>query len=55
MADAAPEDAIGALDAASEAQKGWKDHPPRERGEVLRRAYEEIEFLEGQLTCAGVG
>jgi succinate-semialdehyde dehydrogenase / glutarate-semialdehyde dehydrogenase len=43
VVDAAPEDAMGALEAASEAQKGWKDHPPRERGEILRRAYEKIE------------
>jgi succinate-semialdehyde dehydrogenase/glutarate-semialdehyde dehydrogenase len=42
VADARPEDALAALGAASEAQAGWKEHPPRERGEILRRAFEKI-------------
>ena len=42
VADAAPEDALAALAAATEAQAGWAAHPPRERGEVLRRAYEAV-------------
>lgn len=37
VADASPGDAMAALDAASEVQEGWKHHPPRERGEILRR------------------
>jgi succinate-semialdehyde dehydrogenase/glutarate-semialdehyde dehydrogenase len=41
-ADATPEDAISALDAASEAQEGWARWAPRERGEILGRAYEGI-------------
>jgi succinate-semialdehyde dehydrogenase/glutarate-semialdehyde dehydrogenase len=42
VADATPEDAVAALDAASEVQNEWKEHPPRERGEILRRAFERI-------------
>jgi succinate-semialdehyde dehydrogenase / glutarate-semialdehyde dehydrogenase len=42
VADATPEDARAALDAACAAQAEWAAHPPRERGEILRRAYEEM-------------
>jgi succinate-semialdehyde dehydrogenase / glutarate-semialdehyde dehydrogenase len=42
VADARPEDAMAALDAAVAAQGAWAGHPPRERGEILRRAYEAI-------------
>src|SRR3954447_15750211 len=42
VADASPEDAQAALDAAVAAQDEWRDHAPRERGEILRRAFEEI-------------
>src|ERR671932_2068196 len=42
VADAQPEDALAALDAASEAQGDWAKHPPRERGEILRSAFEMI-------------
>ncbi len=42
VADAQPEDALAALDAAVEVQADWSKHPPRERGEILRRAYEKI-------------
>ncbi len=40
VADASPEDGMAALDAAVAAQRSWAPHPPRERGEILRRAYE---------------
>ena len=40
--DATPEDGMAAVAAATEAQPGWAAHPPRERGEILRRAYEAI-------------
>src|ERR687894_2126565 len=40
VADAAAEDGMAALDAAVAAQAQWAQHPPRERGEILRRAYE---------------
>jgi succinate-semialdehyde dehydrogenase/glutarate-semialdehyde dehydrogenase len=42
IADATPEDASAALDAACAAQAEWAAHPPRERGEILRRAYEAL-------------
>ena len=42
VADAQLADAMAALGAASEAQAEWAVHPPRERGEILRRAYEAI-------------
>jgi succinate-semialdehyde dehydrogenase/glutarate-semialdehyde dehydrogenase len=42
VADATPEDAVAALDAAVAAQAAWAKHPPRERGEILRRAWELI-------------
>ncbi|HYI99546.1 MAG TPA: NAD-dependent succinate-semialdehyde dehydrogenase [Thermoleophilaceae bacterium] len=42
VADATPEDAKAALDAACAAQADWAAHPPRERGEILRRAFEEM-------------
>ncbi len=40
VADATPDDALSALTAAHERQAEWREHPPRERGEILRRAYE---------------
>jgi succinate-semialdehyde dehydrogenase/glutarate-semialdehyde dehydrogenase len=42
VADAQPEDALAALAAAAEVQPDWSKHPPRERGEILRRAFEKI-------------
>ncbi len=42
VADATPEDALAALAAAADAQQEWGVHPPRERGEILRRAFESI-------------
>jgi succinate-semialdehyde dehydrogenase / glutarate-semialdehyde dehydrogenase len=42
VADADAEDALAALDAAADAQAEWATHPARERGEILRRAYETI-------------
>ncbi|MFL5824292.1 MAG: NAD-dependent succinate-semialdehyde dehydrogenase [Solirubrobacteraceae bacterium] len=42
VADASAEDARAALDAAVEAGPEWAQHPPRERGEILRRAFEAI-------------
>ncbi|MFB9905909.1 NAD-dependent succinate-semialdehyde dehydrogenase [Allokutzneria oryzae] len=40
VADASPADGKAALDAAVAAQPGFAAMPPRERGEILRRAYE---------------
>jgi succinate-semialdehyde dehydrogenase / glutarate-semialdehyde dehydrogenase len=42
VADATVDDARDALAAAHEAFQTWRNHPPRERGEILRRAYEMI-------------
>ncbi len=42
VADASPEDARAALDAAVAAGPTFAAHAPRERGEILRRAYEMI-------------
>jgi succinate-semialdehyde dehydrogenase / glutarate-semialdehyde dehydrogenase len=40
VADAGPEDAQAALQIAADTQASWAAHAPRERGEILRRAYE---------------
>ncbi|HWE89390.1 MAG TPA: NAD-dependent succinate-semialdehyde dehydrogenase, partial [Pseudonocardiaceae bacterium] len=40
VADATPADGMAALDIAVAEQADWAAHPPRERGEILRRAYE---------------
>ncbi len=42
VADASPADARAALDAAAAAQPAWAQTAPRERGEILRRAFEAI-------------
>ncbi len=43
VADAGVEDARAALDAAVAAQADWAATPPRERGEILRRAFDAIQ------------
>jgi succinate-semialdehyde dehydrogenase/glutarate-semialdehyde dehydrogenase len=40
IADASPADGVAALDAAVAAQAGWAAYAPRDRGEILRRAYD---------------
>jgi succinate-semialdehyde dehydrogenase/glutarate-semialdehyde dehydrogenase len=40
VADASADDAKAALDACCGVQAEWAAHPPRERGEILRRAWE---------------
>jgi succinate-semialdehyde dehydrogenase/glutarate-semialdehyde dehydrogenase len=42
VADAAVEDGTAALDAAVAAQPAWAQSAPRDRGEILRRAFELI-------------
>src|SRR5579859_7047219 len=42
VADASESDAKAALDAAVAAGPEWAEHPPRERGEILRRAFDTI-------------
>jgi succinate-semialdehyde dehydrogenase / glutarate-semialdehyde dehydrogenase len=42
VADGTEADAQAALDAAAEAQAGWAAVAPRERGDILRRAFDRI-------------
>jgi succinate-semialdehyde dehydrogenase/glutarate-semialdehyde dehydrogenase len=42
VSDGRTEDAFAALAAADEAQPAWAATPPRERGEILRRAFEAL-------------
>jgi succinate-semialdehyde dehydrogenase/glutarate-semialdehyde dehydrogenase len=42
VADASAEDASAALAACADAQAAWQHTPPRDRGEILRRAFELI-------------
>ena len=42
VADATPEDAKAALDAAAASQPEWAATPPNERGEILWRAFETL-------------
>jgi succinate-semialdehyde dehydrogenase/glutarate-semialdehyde dehydrogenase len=42
VADARPNDALDALAAAHARQPEWAAHPPRQRGEILRRAYQAL-------------
>jgi len=42
VADASPDDAIAALDAAAAVGQEWAATPPRQRGEILRRAFELV-------------
>jgi len=49
VADATPADGRAALDAAVAAQSSWSATPPRDRGEILRRAFELITERSGEL------
>ena len=42
VADATADDATAALDACVAVQEEWAQHPPRERGEILRRVFEAM-------------
>jgi succinate-semialdehyde dehydrogenase / glutarate-semialdehyde dehydrogenase len=42
VADATADDAKAALDACVAVQEEWAAHPPRERGEILRRVFEAM-------------
>jgi succinate-semialdehyde dehydrogenase/glutarate-semialdehyde dehydrogenase len=50
VADASPADGMQALEAATKAQPAWAAVPPRERGDILRRAYDLL--LERKETLA---
>src|SRR3954451_8393324 len=41
-ADATPDDAKAALDACCAVQDEWAQHPPRQRSEILRRAFQAM-------------
>jgi len=43
VADATPEDGVRALEAADAAKHGWATTPPRQRAEVLRRAFDLLQ------------
>src|SRR5947209_2291014 len=49
VADASVEDAAAALDAAVEAGPEFAGYAPRERGEILRRAFEALTEREDEL------
>src|SRR3954470_1326974 len=49
VADGTPDDAEAALAAAAENQKEWQRTPPRDRGEILRRAFELIVERKSEL------
>jgi succinate-semialdehyde dehydrogenase/glutarate-semialdehyde dehydrogenase len=49
IADASPDDARAALDAAVSAGPAFADSAPRERGEILRRAFEAIMDRQDEL------
>jgi len=49
VADAAPADGMAALDAADAAQAAWARRAPRDRGAVLRRAYDLMTEREDEL------
>jgi succinate-semialdehyde dehydrogenase/glutarate-semialdehyde dehydrogenase len=49
VADATADDAMAALAAADERQAEWQATPPRDRGEILRRAFEAISERKSEL------
>ncbi len=49
VADGTPADALAALTAADEAAADWAATPPRERGEILRRAFEAMVARQDEL------
>ena len=49
VADASPDDALAALGAADAASAEWAATPPRERGEILRRAYQAMVERQDEL------
>ncbi|RPE80580.1 succinate-semialdehyde dehydrogenase/glutarate-semialdehyde dehydrogenase [Curtobacterium sp. PhB137] len=51
VADATPEDGIAALDAAVAAQQEWAATAPRQRSDVLRRAFDLVRAHEDDLAA----
>jgi succinate-semialdehyde dehydrogenase/glutarate-semialdehyde dehydrogenase len=52
VADGTPEDGMAALDAAVAAQAEWAAHPPRERGEILRRGLRGLNDRADDWPCS---
>src|SRR5437764_12029877 len=42
VADGNASDALAALEAAAAAQQAWATTPPKDRGEILRKTYEQL-------------
>ncbi|WP_083404845.1 MULTISPECIES: NAD-dependent succinate-semialdehyde dehydrogenase [unclassified Curtobacterium] len=51
VADATPEDGIAALDAAVAAQDAWASTAPRERSDIMRRAFDLVREHEDDLAA----
>ena len=51
VADASPQDGRRALDAAVRAQRVWGKTAPRERSDILRRAFELVLAREDDWHC----
>ncbi|MDT0321917.1 NAD-dependent succinate-semialdehyde dehydrogenase [Streptomyces millisiae] len=49
VADGGPEDALRAIETAGRVQRDWARTAPRERGEILRRAYDLIMARQDEL------
>ncbi|MGD6752038.1 NAD-dependent succinate-semialdehyde dehydrogenase [Streptomyces sp. BH105] len=49
VADGGPEDALRAIETAGRTQKDWARTAPRERGEILRRAYDLLMTRQDEL------
>ena len=49
VADGGPEDALRAIETAGRVQKDWARTAPRERGEILRRAYDLMMARQDEL------
>ncbi|MCR6689677.1 NAD-dependent succinate-semialdehyde dehydrogenase [Cellulomonas sp.] len=51
VADATPQDALAALEAASDASDEWRDVAPRDRSELLRAVFETMTARAGDLAA----
>lgn len=51
VADATPEDGMAALDAAASAQRAWAATSPRERSQILRRAFDLVQEYREDLAA----
>ena len=51
IADAGVEDGAAAMDAAVDAAAAWAKTPPRERAEILRRAFDLVRSARTRSRC----